>query len=113
MALLRKAALRRPGIGMGGCIQHLSEEHGSPPNTQDPPRNPGAIPSVGWVNSLFRIKQTPYQPERGARKNTSHPDATRVRRDGGYAMEAARQPRHVRLTRYKSDGMNGRVVLIW
>src|SRR5215813_2461135 len=64
VALLRKATLRCPGTGMGGCIQHLSEEHGSPLHTQVRFTNPEAIPSVGSVDSLFRIKQTSYQLEK-------------------------------------------------
>jgi hypothetical protein len=77
MALLRKDTLRRPGIGIGRCLQYLSEEYDSPLNTQDCFRNPGAIPSVGSVDSLFRIKQTSYQLEKrpGKIRHTQMPRA--------------------------------------
>jgi hypothetical protein len=43
----------------------------------------------------------------------SHPDATLARRDGGYASDAKRQPRYVRLHGYERCGVEIRVILIW
>jgi len=54
MALLRKAALRRPGTGIVGRIYHLSEEQGSPLDTQgwsQGPRSP-TLWRLGCIDSL-------------------------------------------------------------
>src|SRR5437016_243143 len=80
MELLRKVAPRRPGTGMVVRIQHLSAEQGSPLDTRDCRRDPGAIPSVGSVDRRFRFKQTSYQtgkrPEKICHIDTPHKGMT-------------------------------------
>ena len=76
MELLRKVAPRRPGTGMVIRIHYLSEAQGSLLDTRGLRRDPGAIPSVGQVDRLFRHKQASYQkgqrPEKTCHIDTLH-----------------------------------------